>query len=184
MRCEESFDREVIEPSSELGDVDSMAKYYVRESNECEVMDDYIAHEQTFKAGHASRQQEVDALNVKVKELQNTIRAEEIKINHEDGVYQEATHYTWLDDQNELLQAQISTLTKQLDEVTKVKERYEKALEFYASTDDKTDSFMRTNDDGITVWMCESDTEIVRDKSGAFLYYGKRAREALNGSSK
>lgn len=83
-----------------------------------------------------------------------------------------------------ILQTNIDTLTKQLDEVTKVKERYKRALEFYASTDDKTDSFMRTNDDGITVWMCESDTEIVRDKSGAFLYYGKRAREALNGSGK
>lgn len=77
---------------------------------------------------------------------------------------------------------QISTLTKQLDEVTKVKERYKIALEFYADRN-SWKLYSYKNDCKDTIEFSDLGCKSFSDKADfACSSGGRRAREALNGS--
>ena len=143
--------REVLEPSSELGGVEKKYIPYpeTRMSDEMEKIRDDFAIEYTF--GNVT-----DEVPKKLVEA--------VKFGFNVGYRNGAV-------------TEINRLTKQLDEVTKVKERYEEALEFYANQDSwigyHRDCTNILNDD--VKAKCKSDDFDI-------IIGGKRAREALNGS--
>lgn len=125
---------------------DSSAREYVRESNECELMDDYVAHEGTYCAGFdfaaALLQGEMDALSERRELLERALLrvldqpfkgnwdAQAVYIQH---MLHEEKHWKNADG-NKSLTTQLQSANAKL---AKVRE----ALEFYANKENWNESY-------------------------------------------
>lgn len=104
-----------------------------------------------------------NAANYEIEHLTNIIeRGNEIRNNWENGEYQEAAHYNWLDDQINRLEAENKALKE--------------CVEFYANINHW--SFIEDYD--VTFPVIDNDSELYKNSSGeVFQLGGVKARKTL-----